>query len=102
VVRSSVSLRRGDGSSACYATARHAPAFAAYTRPPARSPLPPFSARSEAGRHWPEAVYLHVAIDDHDAAVRTAMDHAPSAFKHEGFLESIGKVRTHAWVRHGT
>lgn len=47
----------------------------------------------EQGRHWQEAVFIYVATEDHDQAVRTMMEHAPSCFKHEGFLDSITKVR---------
>lgn len=43
----------------------------------------------EAGRHWPEAVFLHTSIDDFDAAVKTMMEHAPSAFKLDDFLAAM-------------
>jgi clathrin heavy chain len=46
----------------------------------------------EAGRHWNEAVFLYVATEDFDQAVRTMMDHSPSAFKLDQFLEIITKV----------
>jgi len=47
----------------------------------------------EAGRHWPEAVFLYTATEDHDQAVRVMMEHAPSCFKHEAFLEEVARVR---------
>jgi len=47
----------------------------------------------ENGRHWPEAVFLHMATNDYDQAVRAMMDHAPSAFKHDTFVEAITQVR---------
>lgn len=47
----------------------------------------------EAGRHWPEAVFIHTATEDHDQALRTMMDHAPSCFAHDAFLASATKVR---------
>ena len=43
----------------------------------------------EAGRHWCEAVFLHTSIEDFDAAVKTMMDHAPTAFALPAFLEAM-------------
>ncbi len=47
----------------------------------------------EAGRHWPEAVFLYTATEDHDQAVRTMTEHAPACYAQAPFLESIAKVR---------
>ena len=47
----------------------------------------------ESGRHWAEAAYLHVQTEEHDSAVRVMMEHSPSAFKNDQFLEIIKKVR---------
>jgi clathrin heavy chain len=47
----------------------------------------------ENGRHWTEAVFLHTATNDYDQAVRTMIDHSPSAFKNDTFLEAIVQVR---------
>jgi len=47
----------------------------------------------EAGRHWTEAVFLHIATNDADQAIRTMMEHAPAAFNNDTFLTSITTVR---------
>jgi len=49
----------------------------------------------EAGRHWPEAVFLLCDVEqpDFDLGVRYMMEHAPQAFSLEKFLEVVPKVR---------
>ena len=49
----------------------------------------------EAGRHWPEAVFLLCDVDlpDYDQGVRVMIDHAAAAFTVDKFLDVIGKVR---------
>ena len=49
----------------------------------------------EAGRHWPECVFLlcDVELPDYDQGVRVMIDHAPHAFTLDKFLEVVPKVR---------
>jgi len=49
----------------------------------------------EAGRHWPEAVFLLCDVEqpDFDQGVRVMMEHSAVAFTNEKFLEVIPKVR---------
>lgn len=47
----------------------------------------------EAGRHWPEAVFLYVETEEYDNAVKVMMDHSPAAFQRDRFLDIIAKVR---------
>ncbi|CAE7658439.1 unnamed protein product [Symbiodinium sp. KB8] len=45
----------------------------------------------EEARAWPEAAYMHVATEEFDSAVRVMMEHSPSAFNGEQFLDIIQK-----------
>lgn len=47
----------------------------------------------EAGRHWSEATFVFIEDGDRDSAVTTMIDHSPTAFNHERFLEVIADVR---------
>jgi clathrin heavy chain len=47
----------------------------------------------EAGRHWSEATFLFIEDGDRDSAVTTMIEHSPTAFNHERFLEVIADVR---------
>ena len=47
----------------------------------------------ESGRHWAEAAFLFIEDGDRDSAVTTMIDHSPTAFNHERFLEVITEVR---------
>lgn len=47
----------------------------------------------EAGRHWAAATFLYVETKDFDMAVRTMVEHSPSAFDHERFMSAIQQVR---------
>eukprot|EP00826_Nyctotherus_ovalis_P034490 TRINITY_DN2881_c0_g4_i3.p1 TRINITY_DN2881_c0_g4~~TRINITY_DN2881_c0_g4_i3.p1 ORF type:complete len:386 (-),score=114.62 TRINITY_DN2881_c0_g4_i3:140-1297(-) len=41
---------------------------------------------------WPEAVFLHAHYDQHDRAVSIMMEHSPSAWTHDLFVDSLQKV----------
>lgn len=41
---------------------------------------------------WPEIVYLHSNYKEHDTAVNVMMEHSPSCFSHENFLNNLTKV----------
>lgn len=41
---------------------------------------------------WPEAVYLYSHYDEYDNAINTIIEHSPSAFNHENFINLIQKV----------
>ena len=47
----------------------------------------------EAGRHWPEAVFILTETEDFDGAVKLQMEHSPVAFDAQRFLEIIPRVR---------
>lgn len=47
----------------------------------------------EAGRHWPEAAFLHIETDDFDSGIKVMIDHSPTAFDHDRFKEIVRKVR---------
>ena len=47
----------------------------------------------EAGRHWAEATFLYIEDGDRDSAVTTMIEHSPTAFSHERFLEVVTEVR---------
>ena len=44
-------------------------------------------------RHFKEAVFLYVSSEQFDEALRTMMDHSPSCFDHDQFIECVLKVR---------
>ena len=43
-------------------------------------------------QHWPEIVYLHSNYKEYDAAVTVMMDHSPSCFSHELFVQNLLKA----------
>lgn len=47
----------------------------------------------EEGRHWAESTFLYTETGDFDMAVRTMMEHSPTAFNMDKFFEVIQKVR---------
>jgi len=47
----------------------------------------------ELGRHWEAAAFLYVETAEFDSAVRVMIEHSPSAFNPDKFLEIIQKVR---------
>eukprot|EP00826_Nyctotherus_ovalis_P034488 TRINITY_DN2881_c0_g4_i1.p1 TRINITY_DN2881_c0_g4~~TRINITY_DN2881_c0_g4_i1.p1 ORF type:complete len:1038 (-),score=345.96 TRINITY_DN2881_c0_g4_i1:140-2881(-) len=46
----------------------------------------------EEYKMWPEAVFLHAHYDQHDRAVSIMMEHSPSAWTHDLFVDSLQKV----------
>lgn len=45
------------------------------------------------GRHWPAATFIFVANEDFDSAIRCMIDHSPTAFALDTFLDAIPRVR---------
>ena len=41
---------------------------------------------------WPEAVFLHAQYEEFDNAVMTMMEHSPSCWRHDVFVQNILKV----------
>lgn len=41
---------------------------------------------------WNEVVYLHQNYNEEDKAIKVMIEHSPSAFKHDLFLQIIQKV----------
>lgn len=58
-----------------------------------RCHVPKLLRACEEGRHWREATFLFVESGDADEAARVMIEHSPSAFEHEQFLDVIKKVR---------
>lgn len=58
-----------------------------------RCHIPKLLRACEEGRHWREAAFLFIESGDADEAVRVMVDHSPTAFQPESFLEAVKKVR---------
>lgn len=41
---------------------------------------------------WPEIVYLHSNYKEYDTAVAVMMEHSPSCFQHDSFVQNLAKV----------
>jgi len=42
---------------------------------------------------WPEAVFLHSHWEEYDNAIKTMIEHSPTAFAHDTFVNLIQKVQ---------
>lgn len=44
---------------------------------------------------WPEAVFLHSQYDEFDQAINVMIEHSPTAWRHDLFVQNIMKVNNH-------
>lgn len=62
--------------------------------------IPKLIRSCELYQMWPEAVQLHSSYDQWDKAVLTMMEHSPSAWRHDLFIQNIIKCTNHdLWYR---
>ena len=44
---------------------------------------------------WNESVYLYSHYEEYDNAIKIMIEHSPTAFKHDIFIQNIQKVSNH-------
>jgi len=57
--------------------------------------IPKLIRACEMYQMWPEAVQLHQAYDQWDQAILTMIEHSPSAWRQDVFVQNIVKVKNH-------
>lgn len=57
--------------------------------------IPKLIRACEMYQMWPEAVQLHMSYDQWDQAIVTMIEHSPTAWRQDTFVQNVIKVKNH-------